>query len=207
MRLRKVKDASELIKQSSYIVIDPLKYRGEYNGLFTNDNPIHLEIGCGKGKFLIEMALTFPKINFIGIEKYDSVLLRTLEKLHDLVIPNLYFINCDASSIDSFFDKEISLIYLNFSDPWPKKRHAKRRLTNELFLNKYNLIFKDNLNIIMKTDNRKFFEYSLKTFIDNQYKIKDISLDLHGDEYFNIQTEYEERFKDYPIYMVYVIKK
>ncbi len=207
MRLRKVSGASGLIEQSSYIIVEPLKYKGKYKDLFANDNPLHLEIGCGKGNFLIAMALTFPKINFIGIEKYDSVLLRAIEKLRDLTIPNLYFINCDASLIDIFFTKEISLIYLNFSDPWSKKRHAKRRLTNELFLNKYNLIFKDNPSIVMKTDNRKFFEYSLRTFIDNQYKIKDISLDLHKDGYLVIQTEYEEKFRDYPIYMVYVTKK
>ncbi len=209
MRLRNVKGAKEIIESSNYIVLNYKEHKGKYNKLFGNDNPIYIEIGMGKGKFIIDNALKYPNINFIGIEKYDSVVVRAIQKLENNDIPNLKIIRMDALEIDDVFDHEISKIYLNFSDPWPKDRHAHRRLSSEIFLKKYDNIFRDIKNITMKTDNRKLFEYSVKSFIDYGYKINDISLDLHGDIYTdNIMTEYEERFvnKGNQIYMVDVIK-
>lgn len=209
MRLRNVKGAKEIIESSNYIVLNYKEHKGKYNKLFGNDNPIYIEIGMGKGKFIIDNALKYPNINFIGIEKYDSVVVRAIQKLENNDIPNLKIIRMDALEIDDVFDHEISKIYLNFSDPWPKDRHAHRRLSSEIFLKKYDNIFRDIKNITMKTDNRKLFEYSVKSFIDYGYKINDISLDLHGDIYpDNIMTEYEEKFvnKGNQIYMVDVTK-
>ena len=209
MRLRNVKGAKEIIESSNYIVLNYKEHKGKYNKLFGNDNPIYIEIGMGKGKFIIDNALKYPNINFIGIEKYDSVVVRAIQKLENNDIPNLKIIRMDALETDDVFDHEISKIYLNFSDPWPKDRHAHRRLSSEIFLKKYDNIFKNIKNITMKTDNRKLFEYSVKSFVDYDYKINDISLDLHSDIYpDNIMTEYEERFvnKGNQIYMVDVTK-
>lgn len=209
MRLRNVKGAKEIIESSNYVVLNYKEHKGKYNKLLGNDNPIYIEIGMGKGKFIIDNALKYPNINFIGIEKYDSVVVRAIQKLDNKDIPNLKIIRMDALEIDDVFDHEISKIYLNFSDPWPKDRHAHRRLSSEIFLKKYDNIFKNIKNITMKTDNRKLFEYSVKSFVDYDYKINDISLDLHSDIYpDNIMTEYEERFvnKGNQIYMVDVTK-
>ena len=209
MRLRNVKGAKEIIESSNYVVLDYKKYRGNYNKLFKNNNPIYVEIGMGKGKFIIDNAIKYPNINFIGIEKYDSVVVRAIQKLEDKDIPNLKIIRMDALEITDVFDKEVSRIYLNFSDPWPKDRHEHRRLSSDIFLKKYDLIFKDNKNIVMKTDNRNLFEYSVKSFVNYGYKINDISLDLHQTNYpDNIMTEYEEKFvsKGSPIYMIDVSK-
>ena len=195
MRLRNVKGAKEIIDNSSYIIKNPNDYRGDYQKIFENNNPIHIEIGMGKGDFIIENAKKYPNINFIGIEKFDSVIVRAVQKLENEEIPNLKLIKIDANEIDDVFDKEISVIYLNFSDPWPKARHAKRRLSSEIFLNKYDSVFIDKKRIIMKTDNRKLFEYSIKSFTDYGYKIEDISLNLYEDDIKNnIPTEYETRF-------------
>lgn len=195
MRLRNVTGAKEIIENSSYIIGNPKEYRGKYKNLFGNNNPIYIEIGMGKGDFIIENAKRNPSINFIGIEKFDSVMVRAVQKLEDTNIPNLKLIKIDALEISEVFDKEISLIYLNFSDPWPKARHAKRRLSSEIFLQKYDLIFKNKKNIVMKTDNRGLFEYSIKSFTDYGYKINDISLNLYEDDIKNnIPTEYETRF-------------
>lgn len=209
MRLRNVKGAKEIIESSNYVVLDYKEYRGNYNKLFKNNNPIYVEIGMGKGKFIIDNAMKYPNINFIGIEKYDSVVVRAIQKLEDKDIPNLKIIRMDALEITDVFDKEVSRIYLNFSDPWPKDRHEHRRLSSDIFLKKYDLIFKDNKNIVMKTDNRNLFEYSVKSFVNYGYKINDISLDLHQANYQdNIMTEYEEKFvsKGSPIYMIDVSK-
>lgn len=195
MRLRNVKGAKEIIDNSSYIIKNPNDYRGNYQKIFKNNNPIHIEIGMGKGDFIIENAKKYPNINFIGIEKFDSVIVRAVQKLENEEIPNLKLIKIDANEIDDVFDKEISVIYLNFSDPWPKARHVKRRLSSEIFLNKYDSVFIDKKRIIMKTDNRKLFEYSIKSFTDYGYKIEDISLNLYEDDIKNnIPTEYETRF-------------
>ncbi len=209
MRLRNVKGAKEIIESSNYVVLDYKEYRGNYNKLFKNNNPIYVEIGMGKGKFIIDNAMKYPNINFIGIEKYDSVVVRAIQKLEDKDIPNLKIIRMDALEITDVFDKEVSRIYLNFSDPWPKDRHEHRRLSSDIFLKKYDLIFKDNKNIVMKTDNRNLFEYSVKSFVNYGYKINDISLDLHQANYpNNIMTEYEEKFvsKGSSIYMIDVSK-
>ena len=208
MRLRHIKGADEDIKKSKYYIDDPESYKGSFNKLFNNKKPIHLEIGMGKGNFIIEMAKRNPDINFIGLEKFDSVLVKAVEKLNDIELDNLKLIWYDAATIDKVFDHEIDTLYLNFSDPWPKKRHAKRRLTHESFLEKYDNIFKKGNNIIMKTDNRKLFEYSVKSFTDYGYKIDDISLDLHSDEVDIVETEYEKKFtkKGNVIYKVNVKK-
>ena len=195
MRLRNVKGAKEIIDNSPYIIKNPIDYKGDYQKIFENNNPIHIEIGMGKGDFIIENAKKYPNINFIGIEKFDSVIVRAVQKLENEEIPNLKLIKIDANEIDDVFDKEISVIYLNFSDPWPKARHAKRRLSSEIFLDKYDSVFIDKKRIIMKTDNRKLFEYSIKSFTDYGHKIKDISLNLYEDNIKNnVPTEYETRF-------------
>lgn len=199
MRLRNVVGAKDIINANIYINrgIDELPNKKTY-----------LEIGMGKGDFIIANAKRYPNINFIGVEKYDSVLVRAIEKI-DEDLPNLKLLRLDANTIDTVFNKNVDLIYLNFSDPWPKKRHALRRLTSPIFLEKYDKIFKKDAHIIMKTDNRKLFEYSLKSLTDYGYKIEDISLDLHNDEYpDNIMTEYEQRFVSLNknIYMVNVKK-
>ena len=161
----------------------------------------------GKGNFIINQAINNPNVNFIGIEKYDSVLVRAVQKLNDMDLPNLKLIMMDANEIDEVFDKEIDIIYLNFSDPWPKNRHAIRRLTSSVFLTKYDGVFKNKKTIIQKTDNRKLFEFSLMSFVEYGYKIDKISLDLYNDDIKdNIPTEYELKFTNLGqvIYMVEV---
>ena len=209
MRLRNVKNAKEQIESSSYILLEPKEFRGNFRKLFDNDNPIYIEIGMGKGQFIINNALKYPDINFIGIEKYDSVIVRAIQKIGNMDIPNLKLIRMDALEINDVFDKEIDRIYLNFSDPWPKDRHEHRRLSSIKFLEKYDLIFKDIKNIVMKTDNRKLFEFSIRSFNNYGYKIEDISLDLYNDDHeLNIPTEYEDRFvsRGQVIYMIDVTK-
>ena len=195
MRLRNVKGAKDVINASDYIINNYMDYKGNFKSIFGNDNPIHIEIGMGKGDFIIGMALNNPNINFIGIEKFDSVLVRAIQKLDDKDIPNLRLIRMDALYIDDVFSKEIECIYLNFSDPWPKERHARRRLTSDVFLSKYDSLFKNKCNIVMKTDNRKLFEYSIMSFNNYGYFIDLLSLDLYKDDLNgNVQTEYEKKF-------------
>lgn len=192
MRLRNVKGANSIINSSPYIIGDYLNYKGNFKSLFNNDNPLCIEIGMGKGDFIIGMASKYPDINFIGIEKYDSVIVRATSKLEGTNIPNLRLIRMDASCICDVFDDEVDTIYLNFSDPWPKERHSKRRLTSSCFLEKYDKISR---KIIMKTDNRKLFEFSIMSFNNNGYIIDDLSLDLYNDDLTdNVQTEYEKKF-------------
>jgi len=208
MRLRNVKGASVIIENCPFIIKNYKEYKGNYKTLFNNNNPIHIEIGMGKGDFIIGMAKKYPEINFIGIEKFDSVIVRAIEKL-DEEIPNLRLIRMDATEIEEVFDKEIDTIYLNFSDPWPKNRHCDRRLSSLKFLKRYDNVFKDEKIIIMKTDNRKLFEFSLIEFCNYDYKFESISLDLYNDDLKdNVQTEYERRFHNlgYPIYKV-IVKK
>ena len=208
MRLKNVKGAKDIIEASPYIIKNPEEYKGRYEELFNNKNEIHLEIGMGKGDFIINMALKHKDINFIGIEMFDSVIVRAIQKLDDMDIPNLKLIRFDATNIDDIMDGDIDTLYLNFSDPWPKNRNEKRRLTSERFLSRYESIFKGKKHIIQKTDNRKLFEFSLISFIKYGYVIKNISLDLHEDEYENVMTEYEKRFSSLgcKIYMVEVEK-
>ena len=194
MRLKNIKGASEKILLGKYFINNPNDYKGKWHILFKNNNPIYIEIGMGKGKFITENALNNPNINYIGIEMYDSVILRAVEKTNDLELNNLYLIRMDARLIEEVFDKEIDLIYLNFSDPWPKDRHAKRRLTSPRFLDRYDKIFKDNKVIIMKTDNNPLFDYSIDTLIEKGYILSNITRDLHKDRDNIITTEYEDKF-------------
>lgn len=203
MRLRNVKNAENILEQSSYVVKEIKQ------PLFSNSNPIYLEIGMGKGDFIIENAMRYPNINFIGIEKYASVMVRAVQKLEEINLPNLKFICTDAKNVNTLFQKNITLIYLNFSDPWPKKRHALRRLTSPYYLDKYEPVFQEKKHIIMKTDNRKLMEYSIKSFTDYGYQIEDICLDLYREDLTeNIPTEYEKKFvaKGCPIYKIEVKK-
>lgn len=208
MRLRKVKNALEKIHEYDNVVIqNACEYKGKWNTLFKNDNPIYLEIGMGKGKFIIEHAKRNPNINFIGLEKEESVLVRALEKVIDNPISNLILLHEDAFELNNIFeDGEIEKIFLNFSDPWPKTRHAKRRLTCDNILNSYRKALKINGSIEMKTDNRKLFEYSLLEFINNNLEFNDLSLNLHEDKEDIITTEYEDKFiaKGNVIYFVEV---
>lgn len=194
MRLRNVKNAKNIVAESVYTINEPEKLKGGFKTVFKNNNPIHLEIGMGKGDFIIGNALKNPDINFIGIEKYESVMVRAIEKLEDLNIDNLKLIRYDATTIDEIFDKEIDTLYLNFSDPWPKSRHAKRRLTSPIFLSLYDKIFMQDKKIVMKTDNIGLFAYSLETLSQYGYKFDKVSLDLHNEDIKNVETEYEKKF-------------
>ena len=197
MRLKNVKGANEIIIKGTYYVDDPYINKGNWDKLFNNNNPIYIEIGIGKGKFIIENALKYPNINFIGIEKYDSVLVRAIQKSNDLELNNLKLIRMDAKRIEEVFSNEIDRIYLNFSDPWPKDRHYKRRLTSFVFLDKYEHIFKNNKYIIMKTDNINLFNFSIESLTNSGYTIEFMTNDLHSlNDIDNIMTEYEEKFSN-----------
>lgn len=194
MRLRNVKNKEEILNSCDILIKEFNDIKGKWQKEFNNNNPIYIEIGMGKGKFIIENAIRYPNINFIGIEKYDSVLARAVQKVSS-DIKNLRFVRADAKNINDVFDKEVDRIYLNFSDPWPKDRHAIRRLTSEKFLKMYEEIFKDTKEIYQKTDNRKLFEYSIISLVKNGYMLEDICLDLHNSNRENIIiSEYEEKF-------------
>ncbi len=196
MRLRNNKNAKSILEESKYVVKNPESNKGKWNKVFGNNNPIEIEIGCGKGNFIIENALTYPDKNFIGIEMYDTVLMYAVNKI-EKDIPNLRFIRMDARLLDEVFDKEIDLIYLNFSDPWPKNRNAKRRLTHERFLSVYDKVFKKDKKIFMKTDNVNLFEFSIESLSCYGYKLKNVSLDLINSGFEgNIMTEYEKKFTE-----------
>lgn len=203
MRLRNVKNKEEIMDNSSYLVKNYFDYKGRWHELFGNDNPIYIEIGMGKGKFIIENAKMYPEINFIGIEKYDSVIAKGLQKIPD-GLDNLLMIRADAMDIGDIFDHEIERIYLNFSDPWPKNRHHLRRLSSRIFLEKYDNLFKGKREIHMRTDNQELYTYSLVSFSENGYILKKISFDLHRDDMPLITTEYEDKFskEGLPIYYV-----
>ena len=210
MRLRKVKNVEEKIKEFDGLVIsEPEKHKGNWKKLFGNDNPIHLEIGMGKGKFIIEKAKREPNVNFIGCELVQSIIYKAAKSVKD--VPNLLMINYDALKLGEVFDKgEIGKIYLNFSDPWPKSRHEKRRLTSDSFLNVYREIKASDGVIEFKTDNRGLFEYSVMSLNNNGFEFLDISFDLHNDGRENIvTTEYEDRFsaKGNVIYFIKVKEK
>ena len=208
MRQRNVKNKKEIIENSKYIVLEPEKMKGNWYKVFGNNNPIYIEIGMGKGDFIVNNAKRYPDINFIGIEKFDSIMALAIKKF-DIDLPNLRLIRMDAMDIENVFDKEISKIFLNFSDPWPKKRHANRRLTSCNFLSRYDNLFIDENVIEMKTDNQNLFEYSLISFNENNYHIIELSLDLHNSLFENnIMTEYEKKFseKGMRIYYVKVVK-
>lgn len=194
MRLKNVKGANDIIIKGTYYVSNPYEYKNNWHKLFNNNNPIYIEIGMGKGDFIIENAKRYPNINFIGIEKYDSVIVRAIQKSNELELNNLKIVRIDANKLNEIFDKEIDTIYLNFSDPWPKDRHAKRRLTSPVFLNIYDNIFKDTKRIIMKTDNNDLFNYSLDTLNEHGYEIIFKTDNLNCLDESNIMTEYETKF-------------
>lgn len=199
MRLRNVRGAREALAESGYVVAEPETRRGAWREVFGNANPIHMEIGMGKGKFLLELAALHPDINYIGVEMYASVLIRAVQKLGGMPeIPNLRFLNVPAETLLTILAPgEVERIYLNFSDPWPKARHAKRRLTSPVFLKRYEGILKEGGLLEFKTDNRALFEYSLESVEESGWTLLASTFDLHGDEELvrgNVMTEYEQKF-------------
>ena len=196
MRLRNVPGAKETI-QSDFSIQEPKTYRGKWKEEFKNENPIHIEIGMGKGKFILEMAERNPEINYIGIEKYSSVLVRAVEKTENFEGENLRLIRMDAEEIEEVFaPEEVDRIYLNFSDPWPKDRHAKRRLTSARFLERYDHILAPDGRIMFKTDNRNLFDFSLEQIEEAGWILENYTYDLHNSKFNegNVMTEYEEKF-------------
>ena len=201
MRLRNIPGSEEVLHDCSYVINEPKECRGRWFEIFQNNNPIQIEIGMGKGKFIVEMAKRYPHINFIGIEKYSSVLLRAVQKL-DLIeeMRNLRFICFDAKEIEEIFKtEEVNKIFLNFSDPWPKDRHSKRRLTSKEYLNRYDKIIERQGNLEFKTDNKILFEFSLEEYKESNWILLEESFDLHHDPKMNqdnIMTEYEQKFSE-----------
>lgn len=197
MRLRNVRGSREAIEASEYTVNMPEEYKGRWRELFGNDNPVYIEIGMGKGKFITELAMNNPDINYIGIEKFSSVLIRALEKRKDIELNNLVYIRMDAENITDVFEKgEVDRIYLNFSDPWPKDRHAKRRLTSRQFFDRYKEVLKADGQVEFKTDNRPLFDFSMEEIPEAGWNIVASSYDLHNSDMAegNVMTEYEEKF-------------
>ncbi len=198
MRLRNIKGSREAIEINEYVINNPEDMKGKWKLFFGNSNPIHIEVGMGKGKFITALSMLNPDINYIGIEKYSSVLYRALEKMDGLKLKNLYFIRMDAEDICDVFERnEISKIYLNFSDPWPKDRHAKRRLTSKNFFERYDKILIPEGKVEFKTDNNDLFEFSLEQIPEAGWNLTAVTRDLHNDEAMNIgnvMTEYEEKF-------------
>ena len=190
MRLKNIKGAKEYVIENSYLVKNPTEYKGKFKTIFKNKNKIELEIGVGKGDFIIEKARNNPSINYIGIEKYASVLMFAIKKAEKYNLTNVAFILADAIHIDEIFYKEVSKLYLNFSDPWPKKRHEKRRLTSSAFLEKYKNIFKHVKVIEQKTDNDELYKYSLNSYKKNGYIILKKSTNYKS----KYKTEYEKKF-------------
>lgn len=206
MRLRNKPWAEDYLNEHPDLVVsNPEDYKGRWNELFGNNNPLHIEVGTGKGQFITGMAKANPNINYIGIELFDSVIVIAAKKAIEAGQPeNLRLLNVNGSKLEEYFAKgDVSQVYLNFSDPWPKTRHAKRRLTHANFLSLYEKVLIDNGEIHFKTDNRGLFEFSLMSLTDYGMKLKLVSLDLHNDDVEdNIMTEYEEKFssKGQPIY-------
>ncbi|MBR5800413.1 MAG: tRNA (guanosine(46)-N7)-methyltransferase TrmB [Lachnospiraceae bacterium] len=198
MRLKNVPGSREAIADSDLVIHEPEKVKGSWREIFGNDKPIHIEIGMGKGKFIHEMARLHPEINYIGIEKYSSVLLRALQKMEAEPLDNLLFIRMDAENIaEVFAEDEVDRIYLNFSDPWPKDRHAKRRLPSKEYLARYNQFLKKDGVLEFKTDNRGLFDFALEELEPAGWKAKQVTFDLHKDEEMmqgNVMTEYEVKF-------------
>lgn len=198
MRLRNVPGARDVMIENEYVFTEPEGMAGTWAEVFGNDHPVYIEVGMGKGKFISTLAQMNPDINYVGIEKYSSVLLRAVEKQDELQLPNLRFIRMDAENITQVFGKyEVSRIYLNFSDPWPKDRHAKRRLTSTQYFARYNEILKPDGRVEFKTDNRPLFDFSVEEVANAGWKLDVCTYDLHNDPVLNegnVCTEYEERF-------------
>ncbi len=205
MRLRNIPGADDAISNSPCCIQNPKEQKGNWQAVFPSKQPLHIEIGMGKGQFLTELASAHPTINYIGIERYSSVLLRALQKMDLLPLPNLRFLCMDAAEITDVFEKgEVSRIYLNFSDPWPKERHAKRRLTSRQFLQRYDQILAKDGRLEFKTDNQDLFTFSLSELSEAGWHLEACTRDLHHDEVLNegnIMTEYEKKFssKGHPI--------
>jgi len=205
MRLRNKPWAKDkLLAYPQYVVESPEEYKGRWNQAFGNDNPLHIEVGTGKGRFITEMAKANPDINYIGIELQESVIVSALDLAIEAGVPNVKLLNVNAEKLEDFFGKgDVNRVYLNFSDPWPKKKHAKRRLTYKTFLSMYENILVDEGEVHFKTDNRSLFEFSLMSFSEYGLLLTYVSLDLHKSEFEgNIMTEYEEKFSSLgqPIY-------
>ncbi len=214
MRLRNIAGSREVIADSDFTIKDPEKKKGLWRKeVFGNDNEIHIEIGMGKGRFLMDMAALHPDINYVGIEKYSSVLLRALQKQEQLLLPNIIFIRMDAETITEVFaPSEVGRIYLNFSDPWPKDRHAKRRLPSREFLKRYDRILVPEGVVEFKTDNKDLFQFALDEIEPAGWTLDAVTYDLHNDEVMNkgnVMTEYEERFSEAgnPIYKYIISRK
>ena len=214
MRLRNIAGSREVIAESKYTVKDPEQKKGLWKKeIFGNDNEIHIEIGMGKGRFIMDMAALHPDINYVGIEKYSSVLLRAIQKQEELQLPNVIFIRMDAEDITEVFDEsEVGRIYLNFSDPWPKDRHAKRRLPSREFLKRYDKILKADGVVEFKTDNEGLFTFARDEVEPAGWNIDAITYDLHNDEVMNegnVMTEYEEKFSSLgnPIFKYVISRK
>ena len=197
MRVRNRKGATELLEaHPQYVILNPADAKGRWQEIFGNDHPIHVEVGSGKGAFLSGMAKANPEINYIGIDIQKSVLSYALDKVLATDVPNIKLLWVDGSDLTDYFEEgEIDRLYLNFSDPWPKKRHEKRRLTYQSFLATYQQILPENGEIHFKTDNRGLFEYSLVSFSQYGMKLKGVWLDLHASDFEdNVLTEYEQKF-------------
>ena len=198
MRLRNIPGADEAIADSPHCIQEPMAEKGRWNLIFGNDHPVHIEIGMGKGQFIMQLAKDHPDINYIGIERYSSVLLRALQKMEIEPLPNIRFLCMDASIITEVFDKEeVAKIYLNFSDPWPKERHAKRRLTSRQFFERYDKILARNGVVEFKTDNDYLFAFSMEEVAEAGWTLDAHTFDLHHDPVLNegnVMTEYEEKF-------------
>ncbi len=214
MRLRNIAGSREVIADSAFTIKEPEKKKGLFKKeVFGNDNPVHVEIGMGKGRFLMDMAQLHPDINYVGIEKYSSVLLRALQKQEQLLLPNIIFIRMDAEDITEVFaPSEVDRIYLNFSDPWPKDRHAKRRLPSRQFLERYDKILAKDGVVEFKTDNKDLFMFALDEVEPAGWDLDAVTYDLHNDEKMmvgNVMTEYEERFSQAgnPIYKYIISRK
>ena len=206
MEYNVIKNAEGIIRKSPYLIKEPTKYKNTWKTVFNNHNPIHLELGMGRGDFIINMAKKYPNINFIGLELYPSQIVKATERLVNQKLPNLRLINADARDLDKIFGKEITTIYLTFSEPWPKKRDEKNRFTHVSYLKLYDKIFKKNKHIILKTDNKGLFAYSLESLSQYWYVFNKVSLDLHHDESEpdNIMTDFEQQYfkEGRPIYYV-----
>lgn len=213
MRLRNITGSREVIAASAYVVHEERECRGKWRELFGNSHPIYIEIGMGKGKFIYTMARLHPEINYIGIEKYSSVLLRAVQKMEEEELPNLKFIRMDAEEITEVFGSgEVNRIYLNFSDPWPKDRHARRRLPSRQFLARYDEILEAQGQLEFKTDNRDLFEFAVEELAPAGWKAQVITYDLHKDAVLmegNVMTEYEEKFSAMgnPIYKYIIYRE
>ena len=200
MRLRNIAGSRDVIAESEWVIQEPCSQKGKWTKVFGNDHSIRIEIGMGKGVFITTLASQNPDINYVGIEKYSSVLLRAVEKQDELQLPNLRFIRMDAENINEVFGKdEVDRIYLNFSDPWPKDRHAKRRLTSRQFFARYDLMLKKEGRVEFKTDNKALFDFSVEEVKEAGWILEECTYDLHNDTRLNegnVMTEYEKKFSE-----------